>query len=229
MSEEVKEMFASISGRYDTINTVLSLGIHHYWRKIAVEMSRVKPGQSVLDCATGTGDLAIEFKKAVGIGGEVVGTDFTPEMLTYAPRKARNKDLDVRFEWADVLNLPYEQDRFDISSIAFGIRNVDDPVKCLKEMARVVKPGGKVIVLEFGQPEGLLKSPYQWYSQKMMPWIGGLISGNRAAYTYLPKTSAAFPAGDKFLSLMDKSEAFRDKNMRSLTGGVAYIYAGTVK
>lgn len=229
MSEEVKEMFASISGRYDTVNSVLSLGIHHYWRKITVEMSGVKPGQSVLDCATGTGDLALEFKRAVGRDGFVLGTDFTPEMLEYAPLKARDKQLEVNFELADVLNLPYEDNRFDIASIAFGIRNVDDPVKCLKEMARVVRPGGRVVVLEFGQPDGILKGPYRWYSRKVMPWLGGLISGNRAAYTYLPETSAAFPAGDKFLSLMDKSNAFSDRKLRSLTGSIAYVYVGIVK
>lgn len=96
------------------------------------------------------------------------------------------------------MDLPYENDRFDISSIAFGIRNVDDPVVALKELARVVKPGGRVVVLEFGQPKGLLKFPYNMYSQHIMPAVGGWLSGNREAYTYLPRTSATFPAGDKF-------------------------------
>lgn len=229
MSEEVKEMFASISGRYDRVNTILSLGVHHYWRKVAVGMSRAEPGLSVLDCATGTGDLAFEFKKAVGVSGYVLGTDFTPEMLEYAPQKAKDKELDVQFELADALNLPYEAGRFDIASIAFGIRNVDDPVLCLKEMARVVRSGGRVVVLEFGQPRGVLGGPYRWYSRKVMPVLGGMLSGNRAAYTYLPETSAAFPAGDKFLSLMDQSDVFSKRFMRSLTGGVAYVYVGVVK
>lgn len=149
-------MFASIAGRYDLVNSVLSMGIHHRWRKRAVRLSGVKPGDSVLDCATGTGDLAIAFKKAVK-SGEVVGTDFCQPMIAPAPAKAAKMGLAITFEVADALNLPYGNDRFTVSSISFGIRNVDDPLRCLQEMARVVKPGGRVVVLEFGQPEGILE------------------------------------------------------------------------
>lgn len=229
MSEEVRSMFASIADRYDTANSVLSLGIHHIWRKITVKESGAKPGNSVLDCATGTGDLAIEFKKAVGLDGNVLGTDFCAEMMETAPEKAKSKNLEIDFEVADAMNLQYEDNRFDIVSIAFGIRNVDDPVVSLKEMARVVKPGGKVVVLEFGQPNGFMKLPFQFYSKTVMPFVGGLISGNREAYVYLPETSAAFPSGDKFLSLMDESGAFSSKKARKLTGGIAYVYVGVVK
>ncbi len=139
MSEEVRRMFASISGRYDLLNTVLSLGIHHRWRKRAVRMSGASEGMTVLDCATGTGDLAIAFKKSVGLNGKVIGTDFCAEMLETAPEKSRKKQMSLTWEVADVMNLPYDDDRFDISSIAFGIRNVDDPLAALSEMARVVK------------------------------------------------------------------------------------------
>ncbi|HLR31062.1 MAG TPA: class I SAM-dependent methyltransferase, partial [Fodinibius sp.] len=125
--------------------------------------------------------------------------------------------------------LPYESARFDIASIAFGIRNVDDPVQTLKEMGRVVKPGGKVVVLEFGQPGGLLKYPYELYSQYIMPAVGGWISGNREAYTYLPRTSAEFPAEEKFIELMEKSGAYSSQKFEKLTGGIAYIYVGTVQ
>ncbi len=137
-----------------------------------------------------------------------LGTDFCEEMLETAPDKAKKKDLDIDFEVADAMDLPYEDDRFDIASIAFGIRNVDDPVRCLREMARVVRPGGRVVVLEFGQPSGLLKGPYQFYSNVVMPAVGGMLSGNRKAYVYLPETSAAFPAGDRFIELMDESGVF---------------------
>ena len=229
MSEKVRSMFADIASDYDRVNTVLSFGIHHVWRDRTIAESGVTTGQSVLDCATGTGDLAIAFKKAVGPEGYVLGTDFCAPMIEPAPDKAKKEGLEIDFEVADAMDLPYEDNRFDVSSISFGIRNVDDPVTALKEMARVVRPGGKVVVLEFGQPKGFMKWPYELYSQHIMPTLGGWLSGNRDAYTYLPRTSAAFPAGDKFLALMDESEAFESKRAISLTGGIAFIYIGTVK
>lgn len=222
-------MFADIASDYDRVNTVLSFGVHHAWRKKAIIESEAKEGDHVLDCATGTGDLAIEFKKAVGDTGYVLGTDFCAPMIEPAPGKAKDEGLEIDFEVADAMNLPYEDDRFDISSIAFGIRNVDDPVVALKELSRVVKPGGRVVVLEFGQPKGLLKYPYNLYSQHIMPAIGGMLSGNREAYTYLPRTSATFPAGDKFLKLMDNADTFSDKKAIKLTGGIAYVYVGVVQ
>lgn len=222
-------MFADIASDYDRVNTVLSFGVHHAWRTKTIAESGVKAGDKVLDCATGTGDLAIAFKKAVGKEGYVLGTDFCAPMIEPAPAKAEKEGLSIDFEVADAMDLPYEDNRFDVSSISFGIRNVDEPVTALKEMARVVRPGGKVVVLEFGQPNGLMKWPYELYSQHIMPTLGGWLSGNREAYTYLPRTSAAFPAGEKFLALMDESGAFEDKRAVSLTGGIAYIYIGTVK
>lgn len=228
MSDKVKNMFADIADDYDRINSILSFGVHNAWRKKTVLESGAAPGDKVLDCATGTGDLAIEFKKAVGHQGKVLGTDFCEEMIEHAPAKAEKEQLVVDFEVADAMNLPYDDKTFDIASIAFGIRNVDDPLVCLKEMARVVKPGGKVVVLEFGQPKGAVKYPYEFYSKHVMPAIGGFISGNREAYTYLPKTSAKFPAGDKFLELMKKADVFSDQKAVKLTGGISYIYVGTV-
>ncbi len=229
MSEKVRRMFADIADDYDRINTILSFGVHHGWRTKTVQLSGAQKGDRVLDCATGTGDLAIEFKKKVGEDGYVLGTDFCKEMIAHAPAKARDENLSVDFEVADAMDLPYDDDEFTISSIAFGIRNVDDPVQSLQEMARVVEPGGRVVVLEFGQPKGLMKYPYELYSQHIMPAIGGWISGNREAYTYLPKTSARFPAGDDFLALMDEAGCFSRHEAHKLTGGIAYIYVGTVQ
>ncbi|MDG5765954.1 ubiquinone/menaquinone biosynthesis methyltransferase [Balneolales bacterium ANBcel1] len=228
MSEEVRRMFASISDRYDLINSVLSLGIHHRWRKKTVGVSGASEGMKVLDCATGTGDLAIEFKGAVGKSGSVTGTDFAAEMLQKAPVKSEKKGMSIRWEVADAMNLPYEDAEFDISSIAFGIRNVDEPVTALSEMARVVKPGGKVMVLEFGQPVGIIKYPYRWHSRYVIPFLGGLLSGNREAYRYLPETSAAFPAGDRFVDVMKRTSRFSKVESTPLMHGIAYIYGGTV-
>ncbi|MTI88148.1 MAG: bifunctional demethylmenaquinone methyltransferase/2-methoxy-6-polyprenyl-1,4-benzoquinol methylase UbiE [Balneolaceae bacterium] len=229
MSEKVRTMFADIAGDYDRINSVLSFGVHHAWRKKAVLESGAHEGDHVLDCATGTGDLAIAFKKTVGDPGYVMGTDFCAPMIESAPAKAAEEGLNIDFEVADAMNLPYEDNTFDIASIAFGIRNVDEPVTALKEMARAVKPGGRVVVLEFGQPKGLIKYPYELYSQHIMPAVGGLLSGNREAYTYLPRTSAAFPAGDKFLALMDESRAYESRRGVKLTGGIAWVYVGIVQ
>jgi demethylmenaquinone methyltransferase/2-methoxy-6-polyprenyl-1,4-benzoquinol methylase len=229
MSTEVRQMFSSIATRYDVTNEVLSFGIHRLWRRAAVRYSGAKPGDSILDCATGTGDLALVFKRKVGASGRVVGTDFCPEMLQSAPAKAQKEGLAVEFQVADAMALPFADDTFDVASIAFGIRNVDDPVKCLKEMARVVKPGGRVVVLEFGQPQGAFGSLFRFYSKTIMPAIGGLLTGNRAAYEYLPRTAAAFPAGEKFLGLMDQAGAYRERVANPMTFGTSYVYVGTVR
>ena len=226
MSAEVREMFASIAPRYDAANEVLSLGVHRSWRRAAVRLARASAGDRVLDCATGTGDLALEFKRAVGRSGSVVGTDFCPEMLAAAPAKAARAGVEVRFEVADALALPFGDASFDVASIAFGIRNVDDPVRCLSEMSRVVRPGGRVVVLEFGQPRGAFGAAFRLYSRVVMPAVGGLLTGNRAAYEYLPRTAAAFPAGDRFLGLMDRVGTFAERSAHPLWAGTAYVYVG---
>jgi demethylmenaquinone methyltransferase/2-methoxy-6-polyprenyl-1,4-benzoquinol methylase len=229
MSTEVRQMFSSIATRYDVTNEVLSFGVHRLWRRTAVRLSGAKEGSAILDCATGTGDLALAFKRKVGPTGRVVGTDFCPEMLESAPSKATKAGLRVEFQVADALALPFADDSFDVASIAFGIRNVDDPVKCLKEMARVVRPGGRVVVLEFGQPTGAFGALFRFYSKTVMPAVGGLLTGNRAAYEYLPRTSAAFPSGDRFLALMEQSGAYSERSAHPLTFGTAYVYVGTVR
>lgn len=222
-------MFSQVAGGYDRANTVLSAGIHHLWRKKLVKLSAAKSGDKVLDCATGTGDLAIEFKKTVGASGEVLGTDFCAEMLIPAPAKAQARGLDIRFEQADVTRLPYADHSFDVASISFGIRNVGDPAKGLSEMARVVKPGGHVMVLEFGQVNAPVIGPlYNWYSETVLPMIGGWITGQKQAYEYLQKSSAAFPSGDEFVRLMMSTGAFSRCEAVSLTGGIAYAYRGVV-
>lgn len=229
MSQAVHAMFSDIASRYDRANSVLSFGIHHLWRRATVAASGVRAGSSVLDCATGTGDLALAFKRAVGPSGRVVGTDFNADMLSYAPAKAQQRGLDVAFEVADAMHLPYADATFDAASISFGIRNVDDPRVALADMARVVKPGGKVVVLEFGQPRGIMGMVYGMYSRYVIPFIGGLITGNRKAYEYLPTTAAAFPCREAFTDLMTSTGRLTNCTYRELTGGIAFLYVGTVK
>lgn len=229
MSEQVRDMFAEIADTYDSTNTVLSLGIHHFWRKKTVKESGARQGHHVLDCATGTGDLAIEFRKTVGAEGRVVGTDFCKEMVELAPPKAVAAGFpDMEWDVQDAMNLTYDDNTFDIASISFGIRNVDDPVQGVRSMARVVKPGGKLMILEFGQPTGLMKPLFNVYSKVVIPAVGGLISKNKDAYNYLNSTSAAFPCREAFTDLMREAADFSDIKYFSLSGGIAYLYVGTV-
>lgn len=229
MSEAVHAMFSDIAPRYDVTNSILSMGIHHLWRSATVKASGARVGSHVLDCATGTGDLALAFKRTVGPSGRVLGTDFNADMLSFAPSKARGKGLDVDFEVADAMHLPYDDASFDVASISFGIRNVDDPRTALAEMARVVRPGGRVVVLEFGQPRGIIGGIYRWYSQHIIPLIGGLLTGNRKAYEYLPTTAAAFPCREEFLNLMRSTGRMDECSYRELTGGIAFLYTGIVR
>jgi demethylmenaquinone methyltransferase / 2-methoxy-6-polyprenyl-1,4-benzoquinol methylase len=218
--DKIRSMFASIATRYDLANTILSAGVHHRWRRRAVRRSGVRVGDRVLDCATGTGDLAIAFQRA---GASVTGTDFTPEMIELARAKAPS----IRFEVADVTSLPYEDASFDIASIAFGIRNVAEPRKGIAEMARVVRPGGRVVVLEFGQPQNRLAGAlYDVYRQHVLPRLGGVVTGKRDAYEYLESSAARFPCGPDFVALMRESAPFNEVTFEPLTFGIAYLYVG---
>ena len=228
--EIIRSMFSKVASEYDKANSVLSVGIHHLWRKKLVQLSQAQEGQTVLDCATGTGDLAIEFKKAVGSSGKVIGTDFCQDMLESAPGKAKTKNLDVHFEQADVTALQYSDNQFDIVSISFGIRNVSDPIKALTEMSRVAKPGGRVMVLEFGQMKTpVIKDIYNYYSEKILPVLGGWVTGQKEAYDYLQKSSAAFPSRESFLELMRQTNCFSETSFVPVSFGIAYIYTGLVK
>lgn len=222
---EIRAMFGSIARGYDRANTVLSMGIHHRWRRALVRWSGASRGDRVLDCATGTGDLAIAFARAVSPGGEVVATDFSPEMLEPGPEKARRNHVEVRFEPADVTALPYPDASFEVASIAFGIRNVADPLAGLREMARVLRPGGRLMVLEFGQPEGALMKPlFGFYSRRILPLIGGALTGNRAAYSYLDRSAGAFPCREDFLELLRETGMLTDLEWRAWSRGIAFAY-----
>lgn len=221
MATNVKEMFASIAEKYDLLNNALSFGVHHLWRKKSVKLVGAKSGMKVLDCASGTGDFAIEFYNK---GCEVLATDFCEPMLKIAEKKFAERNYAIKCEVADVTNLQFASEEFDVSSISFGIRNVPDVIKGLSEMARVVKSGGKVVILEFGWPKGAFKYVYGFYSKYMIPIIGKIISGNNYAYDYLPETAKKFPCADDFLDVANSLGVFKNSSYVSLTLGIAYIY-----
>ncbi len=229
-AQTIQSMFSDIAGSYDTANSVLSLGIHHLWKNKLVQMTPLKDGDSVLDCATGTGDLALSYKKKVGPTGQVIGTDFCQAMLDEAPSKAKKQNLDVHFQWADVTDLKFDDDRFDATSISFGIRNVEDRNRAFQEMARVTKPGGHVMILEFGQIQTpVLRQAYNFYSTKILPWLGGVVSGKPKAYQYLNDSSQIFPCGQNFKNDVLDTNLYSDVQITPLSFGVAYIYKCQVK
>ncbi len=223
MSDQIRNMFSRISKRYDLANTLLSLGQHYRWRKIAVRFADIPKGAKVLDLACGTGDFAIAFAREIGTEGSVIATDFSDEMLRHAKEKIAGYNISL--EAADAMSLRFNDNLFDAVAIAFGIRNIDDPVIALREMKRVVKAEGKIVVIEFGQPSGFFGMVYTWYSNAVIPFLGGIITGERNAYRYLQTSSAAFPCGDEFIAIM-KSAGIERVSVRKLLFGVVWIYLG---
>ncbi len=227
---EIQKLFASISNGYDKANDLMTFGMARLWRKQLVSWSNVQKGQKVLDVATGTGDLALEFKRAVGTEGTVTGTDFCQEMLDHAPKKAKAKNLDVDFQWADAMDLRYPNESFDVVSIAYGIRNVADTNKALNEMARVTKSGGCVMILETGdQQSKWMQGLFDIYCSKVMPLMGQLVTGKKEAYEYLNRSSANFPSGEKFVEILYSTEQFNRVEFKALMGGASFIYKAIKK
>jgi demethylmenaquinone methyltransferase/2-methoxy-6-polyprenyl-1,4-benzoquinol methylase len=217
-------MFSRIAPRYDRANRWMSFGTDQRVRRLAVRLSGVQRGESVLDCATGTGDLALMFQDTVGDQGRVVGTDYNADMLDLAKQK-RPTGIDWQVQDAQALDFPDQS--FDVVSIAYGIRNVEDPHQALASMRRVLKPGGRLVVLEFGQPPALLKPAYLLFNRVVIPLIGGLVGGDPDAYRYLQETSDAFPYGPSFVDMIEGTGRWEAIDARPVMFGVNYIYVAT--
>jgi len=220
-------MFDRIAGRYDLMNSVMSAGLHHRWRGRAVDETRLLPGERALDVCCGTGDLAFELKRRVGPAGEVVGLDFSEQMLAHAREKSRRKGLQVSFEHGNALELPYEDAAFDATTIGFGLRNLVDFPGGIAELARVVRPGGRVVILEITTPA---RPPLSWcyavWFDRIVPLLGRL-AGDRDAYEYLPSSVRRFPAASALARLMDEA-GLHEIGYRTMAGGIVAVHAGTV-
>jgi len=224
--EEVAEMFDNISKRYDFLNHFLSLGIDKLWRKKAIRILSKSNPKIILDIATGTGDFAIAALKLKPT--KIIGLDLSAGMLEVGRQKMKKKKVDHIIEMiqGDSENLPFESDYFDGFTVGFGVRNFENLEKGLREMLRVLKPGATGIILEFSKPKKFpVKQYFKFHSKYIIPSVGSAISKDKSAYAYLPESVAAFPEGQDFMDIMQKT-GYRDIESKLVSGGIATIYVG---
>ena len=221
---QVRAMFDRIARVYDLMNSVMTAGLHHRWRERAADLAALKPGDSALDVASGTGDLAVELARRVGPQGTVVGSDFSEPMLDVA----RRKSAAVRWEWANALALPYPDDGFDAATVGFGARNFSDLDRGLAEMARVVRPGGRIVVLEITVPQRppLSKFFSIWFD-RIVPALGK-VAGDPDAYAYLPSSVKRFPDPEALAARMHAA-GLDDVRWILTAGGIIALHSGTVR
>ena len=224
----VSAMFGRIAGRYDLLNTVMSAGRHHAWRRLAADMAVGQLKGAALDVATGTGDFALELARKPRVT-HVVGLDFTPEMLPIAVRKGQKTGLDdsTTYMIGDAHHLPFPDSRFICATVGFGVRNFVDPTRALREMLRVIMPGGCGVVLEIvrGEGGGPLSRLFPIYFRRVTPWLGAALAGDREAYTYLPDSVQGFLSAHEVAHLMEQS-GFNNVTVRKLALGTVAIIVG---
>lgn len=225
--DQVAEMFDNISANYDFLNHFLSLGIDNIWRKKAIDqLKSIKP-KTILDVATGTGDLAVMALKRLS-PDKITGIDISNGMLDVGRKKMISKNIDESIEllYGDSEQIPFEDNSFDAVTVAYGVRNFEDLSKGIAEMSRVIKPGGKAVILEFSKPKKFpVKQAFSLYFKYILPFIGKIVSKDSRAYTYLPESVNAFPEGNDFLTIF-KAAGFKNVNQIKLSGGISSIYVG---
>lgn len=227
-SERVADVFHSVAQKYDLMNDVMSFGLHRIWKRFAVNQCGLRPGQKVLDLAGGTGDLAKKFSELVGTDGQVVLADINDKMLEQGRERLTNAGIvaNISYVQANAEQLPFAENYFDCITMAFGLRNVTDKAAALRSMYRVLKPGGKVCILEFSKPIiPLLQSIYDKYSFNCIPKLGEWICNDRESYQYLVESIRMHPDQDTLKNLMMES-GFEDVDYHNLTGGIVALHKG---
>lgn len=219
-TQDVKNMFASIAGKYDLTNDVLSFGLHRYWERQSLQLLPDNQNFHCLDLATGTGALLPVLCNKFA---KVTGADFCPEMLEIAKKNYADKYNNLTLEFADALNLSYTENSFDVITVAYGVRNFSNLTQGLKEIRRVLKPKGSLMILEFGQPGGFFRLPYKFFAKYMLPFIGKILTGDKVAYDYLHKTSSEFPCGKEFSEILSQ-HGFAVKKVKKMMFGVVFCY-----
>ena len=224
---QIRGMFDRIAGVYDLMNTAMTAGLHHRWRERAADRAELGPGDSALDVCCGTGDLALELGRRVGPGGQVIGSDFSERMLDIAREKAADRGAPgVRFEWADALHLPYADGSFDAVTVGFGVRNLADLGQGIREMRRVLRPGGRLVILEITQPRRPpLSTFFSLWFDRLVPALGTL-AGDHEAYSYLPESVKRFPPPEGLAALMSES-GLAEIRYLVLAGGIIAIHSAT--
>ena len=221
----VRGVFDSVAGKYDLMNDLMSMGLHRAWKAYTVAVANLQEGQSVLDIAAGTGDLARAFAKRVGAKGTVVHSDINEAMLRRGRDRLLDEGLVLPTLICDAEKLPFAANRFDLVSVAFGLRNMTHKDAALAEMNRVLKPGGRLLVLEFSKVAGPLSKAYDWYSFKILPRIGSLVAGDAESYRYLAESIRMHP-GQAELKAMMKTAGFGHVDVHNLSAGVVALHVG---
>ena len=224
-ASRVRGVFDSVAGKYDVMNDLMSMGLHRLWKAYTIAASGVREGHQVLDIAGGTGDLAMAFAKRVGPRGTVVHTDINEAMLSTGRDRLLNHGVMLPTTICDAEHLPFPADTFDIVTVAFGLRNMTHKDAALKEMCRVLKPGGRLLVLEFSKVAKPLEKAYDWYSFKILPAMGKLVAGDDASYRYLAESIRMHPGQEDLKRLMQEC-GFGHVDYHNMTGGIAALHVG---